>query len=66
MKTFKQMFDEEMMTTGDAGIPQDTKDAMPKKKRKRNMQKQVDRDEDLAKQLTAQNKTGRRRTRRNP
>jgi hypothetical protein len=35
MKTFKQMFDEEMMTTGDAGIPQDTKDAMPKKKRKR-------------------------------
>ena len=28
------MFDEEMMTTGDAGIPQDTKDAMPKKKRK--------------------------------
>lgn len=33
MKTFKQ-FDEEMMTTGDAGIPQDTKDMMPKKKKK--------------------------------
>jgi hypothetical protein len=34
MKTFKQMFDEEMMTTGDVGIPQDTKDMGPKKKRK--------------------------------
>ena len=34
MKTFKQMFDEEMMTTGDAGIPQETKDMGPKKKRK--------------------------------
>ena len=34
MKTFKQMFDEEMMTTGDAGIPQDTKDMGPKKKKK--------------------------------
>jgi hypothetical protein len=33
MKTFKQMFDE-MMTTGDAGIPQDTKDMGPKKKKK--------------------------------
>ena len=28
------MYDEEMMTTGDAGIPQDTKDMGPKKKRK--------------------------------
>jgi len=34
MKTFKQMFDEEMMTTGDAGIPQDTKDMEQKKKKK--------------------------------
>lgn len=33
MKTFKQ-FSEEMMTTGDAGIPQDTSTMMPKKKRK--------------------------------
>lgn len=33
MKTFKQMFDE-TMTAADAGIPHDTKDAMPKKKRK--------------------------------
>lgn len=37
MKTFKQMFDEEMMTTGDAGIPQDTRDMGPKKKRKTNI-----------------------------
>lgn len=35
MKTFKQMFDEEMMTSGDAGIPQDTKDMGPKKKKKK-------------------------------
>jgi len=34
MKTFKQLFDEEMMTTGDAGIPADTKNMGPKKKRK--------------------------------
>lgn len=33
MKTFKQMY-EDAMTTADAGIPQDTKDMMPKKKRK--------------------------------
>jgi hypothetical protein len=35
MKTFKQMFDEEMMTTGDAGIPADTKDMGPRTKKKR-------------------------------
>ena len=34
MKTFKQMYDEEMTTTADAGIPQDTKNMGPKKKRK--------------------------------
>lgn len=34
MKTFKQLFDEEMMTTADAGIPADTKNMGPKKKRK--------------------------------
>jgi hypothetical protein len=33
MKTFRQ-FGEEMMTTGDAGIPQDTKNMEPKKKKK--------------------------------
>lgn len=42
MKTFKQLYDELMaesptMTTGDAGIPQDTKDMGPKKKRKYNI-----------------------------
>ncbi len=37
MKTFKQMFDEEMMTTVDAGIPKDTKNMGPKKKRKYNI-----------------------------
>jgi hypothetical protein len=34
MKTFKQMFDEEMTTAADAGIPADTKDMGPKKKKK--------------------------------
>ncbi len=34
MKTFKQMY-EEMMTTGDAGIPHDTKDMGPKKKKRK-------------------------------
>ena len=34
MKTFKQMY-EDAMTTADAGIPQDTRDAMFKKKKKR-------------------------------
>lgn len=34
MKTFRQLFDEEMMTAADAGIPQDTKNMKPKKKRK--------------------------------
>lgn len=34
-KSFKQfMSNEEMMTTGDAGIPQDTSTMMPKKKKK--------------------------------
>mgnify|MGYP003658749279 CR=1 FL=1 len=37
MKTFKQMFDEEMTTAADAGIPQDTKDMGPKKKKKYNI-----------------------------
>jgi|TARA_B110000305_G_C19394410_1_gene616642 hypothetical protein len=32
MKTFKQMY-EDAMTAGDAGIPQDTKDMGPKKKK---------------------------------
>ena len=34
MKTFKQIFDEEMMTTADAGIPQDTKNMKPKRKKR--------------------------------
>ena len=34
MKKFSE-FQEEMMTAADAGIPADTKDAMPKKKRKK-------------------------------
>lgn len=34
MKTFKQMFDEEMMTTADAGIPADTKNMGPTKKKR--------------------------------
>ena len=33
MKDFKQLR-QEMMTTGDAGIPQDTANMQPKKKRK--------------------------------
>lgn len=33
MKTFKQIYDEQM-TAGDAGIPADTKDMGPKKKKK--------------------------------
>lgn len=33
MKEFKQLR-QEMMTTGDAGIPQDTANMQPKKKRK--------------------------------
>lgn len=38
MKTFKQMFDEDAMTTGDAGIPADTKDMGPRNKKKRKNQ----------------------------
>jgi len=34
MKTFKQMY-QEMMTAADAGIPQDTSNIGPPKKRKR-------------------------------
>ena len=34
MTTFRHLFDEEMMTTGDAGIPQDTSNMKPKKLRK--------------------------------
>lgn len=34
MKTFKQFNEEPTMTTGDVGIPHDTKDMMPKKKKK--------------------------------
>jgi len=34
MKTFKQMY-EDAMTTGDAGIPADTKDMGPRTKKKR-------------------------------
>lgn len=36
MKTFKQMY-EDAMTAADAGIPHDTKDMGPKKKRKTNI-----------------------------
>jgi len=34
MKTFKQMFYEEMTTAADAGIPQDTKNMGPSKKKR--------------------------------
>jgi len=37
MKTFRQLFDEDAMTAADAGIPQDTKNMGPKKKRKTNV-----------------------------
>lgn len=34
MKSFKELMEEPTMTTGDAGIPTDTKDKGPRKKRK--------------------------------
>jgi hypothetical protein len=37
MKSFRELLEEPTMTTGDAGIPNDTKDMMPKKKRKKNI-----------------------------
>lgn len=34
MKSFNQFINEDVMTAGDAGIPQDTKNMGPKKKKK--------------------------------
>ena len=35
MKTFKQMYDEEVMSTASVNIPTDTKDMGPKKKKRK-------------------------------